>query len=105
MERRKILAIIGLGIVAWLAMPAESYAAQTTVYGAKEISKIGDKLKDFMFNVAVPYAGGIFGGINTIKSFMANNYQAMGVFALLTASSFVVPHFLDGVFGSSMLLP
>ncbi|WP_158383140.1 hypothetical protein [Candidatus Protochlamydia sp. R18] len=58
-----------------------------------------------MFDTAVPYAAGIFGGYNVIKAFMANHYQSMGVFALLTATSFIVPPFLKGVFGASLLLP
>jgi hypothetical protein len=105
MNKTKIITLVCLGVAIGLVLPSDIFATTTDVYGAKEIAKIGNKLKDFMFEVAVPYAGGIFGGINTIKSFMSNNYQSMGIFAMLTASSFIVPPFLNGVFGSSMLLP
>src|SRR4051812_30651208 len=91
MKKMEILACVCLGIAVGLLLPTEVFVANTTVYGAKEIAKIGDNLKDFMFDVAVPYTAGIFGGYHTIKSFMANHYQSMGVFALLTASSFIVP--------------
>ena len=105
MKKRDILAFVCLAIATSMILPAEVFAAKTNVYGAKEIAEIGDNLKNFMFDVAVPYTAGIFGGYHTIKSFMANHYQSMGVFALLTASSFIVPPFLKGVFGTSMLLP
>jgi hypothetical protein len=105
MQKRKILALACLGIAIGAFLPLEIFATQTNVYGAKEIAKIGDNLKDFMFDVAVPYTAGIFGGYHTIKSFMANHYQSMGIFVLLTASSFIIPPFLKGAFGTSMLLP
>lgn len=105
MKKREIFALACLGIAVGMLLPLEVLAKTTSVYGAKEITKIGDNLKNFMFDVAVPYTAGIFGGYHTIKSFMANHYQSMGVFALLTASSFIVPPFLKGVFGASMLLP
>ena len=105
MKKKEILAVACLGIALGMLLPAEVFATKTSVYGAKEITQIGDNLKNFMFDIAVPYTAGIFGGYHTIKSFMANHYQSMGVFALLTASSFIVPPFLKGVFGASMLLP
>ncbi len=105
MKKGQILALACLGIAISLMIPTEVLANTTSAYGAKEIAKIGDNLKNFMFDIVVPYTAGIFGGYHTMKSFMANNYQSMGVFALLTASSFVVPPFISGVFGSSMLLP
>lgn len=105
MKTRDVLAIACLAIAIGLILPSEVLASKTDVYGAKEIIKIGENLKNFMFDIAVPYTAGIFGGYHTIKSFMSNHYQSMGVFALLTATSFIVPPFLNGAFGSSMLLP
>ncbi len=105
MKKQKIVAIACLTIAIGLMLPVEVLASKTSVYGAKEISKIGNNLQAFMFDIAVPYTAGIFGAYHTIKSFIANHYQSMGVFALLTASSFIVPPFLKGVFGASILLP
>ena len=105
MKKKEIISLVCFGIALGLLIPMDAFATKTTGYGGKEIAKIGTDLKDLMFNIAVPYTAGIFGGYNTVKSFMSNNYQAMGAFALLTASSFVMPPFLNGIFGSSMLLP
>ena len=105
MSKKELLTLACLGIAVGVLLPTEIFANKTTAYGAQEVARIGKDLKDFMFEILIPYAGGIFGGYQTIKSFMTNNYQSMGVFALLTATSFIMPPFLNGAFGAGMLLP
>lgn len=105
MKRRELLALICLGVCLGVLLPGDVFATKTNMYGAKEVSEIGKNLQSFMFDIVVPYVAGIVGGYQTVKAFMANNFQSMGMFALLTASSFVMPPFLNGVFGTSMLLP
>lgn len=104
MKKRELITFICLGVLLSTFVPTEILATKTNEYGAQQITAIGDKLQSFMFDVVVPYTGGIFGGIHTVKSLVNNNYQAMGGFALLAASSFILPHFLKGVFGNSLLL-
>jgi hypothetical protein len=97
---------MGVGLMICLLIPFDAFAAQVKdVYGARKILEIGSNLKTFMFETAVPYTAGIFGGVNVIRSLSTNNYQALGGYGLLTASAFVVPPFLEGIFGSSMLIP
>lgn len=105
MNKREMLALICLGLVVGLLIPTDIFASEVSdVYGAKDILKVGGKLKTFMFDVAVPYVGGIFGGIRAVKSLASNEYESLGKWALLAASSFIIPPYINNVWGSAMLI-
>lgn len=106
MNNKEMVFWLALGSVVGLVIPMDICASQVQdIYGAKEIMKVGGNLKTFMFDVVVPYVAFAFGGVQTVRSLASNNYQSMGAYGLLTASSFVMPAFLGGVFGNSMLIP
>lgn len=95
-----------MGLAISMMIPVEVFAAKSDVFGGKEIMKAGVTMRSFIFDVIIPYGGGIFAGVYCFKSLSQNNYQMAAAFLLLAGSLIVVvPAFINGTFGTSALIP
>jgi len=106
MKKREIFTLACLGIAAGLLFPVDLLASTThSAFATTDVTSLADNVKNLMFHTVVPCAAGTIGGVQVVRSFMSNNFQAMGTYALLTACSFILPSFIDGIYVKSMLLP
>lgn len=106
MSNKNVWVLIFVGLAISMMIPVEVFAAKSDVFGGKEIMKAGVTMRSFIFDVAIPFGGGIFAGIYSFKALSQNNYQVAGAFLLLAgALMFVVPAFINGTYGTSALIP
>lgn len=105
MKKRDLLVIACACLAAAVLFPTDVLATKTSSFGAGEIQSKGKEAEDFIFGAIVPYVGGAVGGYKAISSLLSNNLQGLAVYGLTAISCLVLPSFISGVFGSSMLLP
>lgn len=106
MSQKNVFNLILMGLAMSLMIPVEVLAAKSNVFGGQDIMKAGVTMRSFIFDVIIPFGGGIFAGVYSFKALLQNNYQVAAAYLLLAgALIFVVPAFINGTFGTSALIP
>ena len=93
-----------LSLLLALAAPV-CLMARTTDFGAAELSKEANKIKDFIFGPPLRIAG-IFGGaFGLLQTIMTSTVRPLLLYGSIGLFANFMPTFIDNVFVSGMLLP
>ena len=105
MKKREILSLICLGVAVGMLLPADVCAKLSNDFGAEKIRSLASQFQNFIFHGALPAVAGVLAGFRAFKSLVSNDYTSLAIYGSGAVGCLALPFFIEGVYGSSMLLP